>query len=135
MWFGSTFFKEFHKGLAQLVECLLKKVGPCEAMFFSPKRGDSLDMFLEEITEHGLKFSVTEKYDDEIWKRHQSFINGDDDSWPGYEKDHCFPLLVRITRWPFSNCNTWFTPCTYIYLAILHWAPSTGKTFKTLCWW
>ncbi|XP_024032857.1 calmodulin-lysine N-methyltransferase [Morus notabilis] len=92
-----TFFKEFHKGLAQLVKCLLKKVGPSEALLFSPKRGDSLDKFLEEIKENGLRVSVTENYDVEIWRRHQSFVNGDD-SWPSYEKDHCYPLLVRIMR-------------------------------------
>lgn len=92
-----TFFKEFHKGLAQLVQCLLKKVGPSEALFVSPKRGDTLDKFLEEIKDTGLHFSVTAKYDTEIWHRHQSFMNGDD-SWPSYEKDHCYPLLVRITR-------------------------------------
>ncbi|KAF4359616.1 hypothetical protein G4B88_000427 [Cannabis sativa] len=93
-----TFFKECHKGLAQVVKNLLKKVGPCEAIFFSPKRGDSLDKFLEEIKENGLQFSITEKYDAEIWNRHQRFMNGDDhDAWPSYEKDHSYPLLVRIT--------------------------------------
>ncbi|KAL5557549.1 hypothetical protein UlMin_039785 [Ulmus minor] len=92
-----TFFKEFHKGLAQVVKLLLKKVGSTEAIFFSPKRGDSLDKFLEEIKENGLQFSITENYDAEIWKRHQSFMNGND-SWPSYVKDHCYPLLVRIRR-------------------------------------
>ncbi|MBA0636400.1 hypothetical protein Godav_029162 [Gossypium davidsonii] len=93
----STFFKEFHKDLAQVTELLLKKPGPSEAIFFSPKRGNSLDKFLEEIKDNGLLFSITEIYDTEIWNRHQQFMNGDE-SWPGYEKDHCYPLLVRITR-------------------------------------
>ncbi|XVF62195.1 hypothetical protein PTKIN_Ptkin08bG0197700 [Pterospermum kingtungense] len=92
-----TFFKEFHKDLAQITQLLLKNEGPSEAIFFSPKRGNSLDKFLEEIEKNGLLFSVTESYDTEIWKRHQQFMNGDD-SWPGYEKDHCYPLLIRITR-------------------------------------
>ncbi|MBA0706977.1 hypothetical protein Golax_019059 [Gossypium laxum] len=93
----STFFKEFHKDLAQVTELLLKKPGPSEAIFFSPKRGNSLDKFLEEIRDNGLLFSITEIYDTEIWNRHQQFMNGDE-SWPGYEKDHCYPLLIRITR-------------------------------------
>ncbi|PPR99805.1 hypothetical protein GOBAR_AA20860 [Gossypium barbadense] len=93
----STFFKEFHKDLAQVTELLLKKPGPSEAIFFSPKRGNSLDKFLEEIKDNGLLFSITEIYDTEIWNRHQQFMNGDE-SWPGYEKDHCYPLLIRITR-------------------------------------
>ncbi|KAG8497615.1 hypothetical protein CXB51_008931 [Gossypium anomalum] len=88
---------EFHKDLAQVTELLLKKSGPSEAIFFSPKRGNSLDKFLEEIKDNGLLFSITEIYDTEIWNRHQQFMNGDE-SWPGYEKDHCYPLLIRITR-------------------------------------
>ncbi|GLT44562.1 hypothetical protein SLA2020_184480 [Shorea laevis] len=92
-----TFFKEFHKDLARTVQCLLKNVGSSEAIFFSPKRGDSLDKFLEEIKETGLHFSITEYYDAEIWKRHQGLMKGDHD-WPGYVKDHCYPLLVRVTR-------------------------------------
>lgn len=79
-----------------MVMSLLKKAESSEAIFFSPKRGDSLMKFLEEIKADGLHFSVTEKYDAEVWKLHEKFSNGDD-SWPGYEKDHCYPLLVRIT--------------------------------------
>ncbi|GFY87904.1 S-adenosyl-L-methionine-dependent methyltransferases superfamily protein [Actinidia rufa] len=90
-----SFFKEFHKGLARTVKFLLKSKGPSEALFFSPKRGDSLDKFLVEIEKNGLHFSITEIYDTEVWKRHQGFICGNDD-WPNYEKDHGYPLLVRI---------------------------------------
>ncbi|XP_052195842.1 calmodulin-lysine N-methyltransferase [Diospyros lotus] len=91
-----TFFKEFHKSLAQTVNLFLRKEGPSEAIFFSPKRGDSLDKFLVEIKESGLHFSITEIYDTEVWRRHEGFISGND-AWPNYEKDHCYPLLVRIT--------------------------------------
>ncbi|XP_021907918.1 calmodulin-lysine N-methyltransferase isoform X2 [Carica papaya] len=91
------FFKEFHKSLARIIKILLKDAGPSEAIFFSPKRGDSLDKFLVEAKENGLRVSITELYDVEIWRRHEGFMNGDD-SWPSYEKDHCYPLLIRITR-------------------------------------
>lgn len=90
-----TFFKEFHKGLVQTLKCLLKKEGPSTALFFSPKRGDSLDEFLMEVKESGLHFSVDEIYDTEVWRRHQGFIDGDD-SWPNYDEGHCYPLLVRV---------------------------------------
>ncbi|KAL2517943.1 S-adenosyl-L-methionine-dependent methyltransferase superfamily protein [Abeliophyllum distichum] len=92
-----TFFKEFHKGLVQTIRCLLKEEGPSEAILFSPKRGDSLDKFLVEVKDSGLHFTVTEMYDNEIWRRHQIFINGDN-SWPNYDKDHCYPLFIRIAR-------------------------------------
>ncbi|KAJ9541034.1 hypothetical protein OSB04_027540 [Centaurea solstitialis] len=91
-----TFFKEFHKGLVQTIKCLLKKEGPSEAIFFGPKRGKSLDEFLAEVKESGLQFTMDEVYDTEVWRRHERFINNDA-SWPNYEKDHCYPLLVRIT--------------------------------------
>ncbi|GJW22216.1 calmodulin-lysine N-methyltransferase, partial [Tanacetum coccineum] len=92
----STFFKEFHKGLVQTVKCLLSKEGPSEAIFFSPKRGNSLDEFLMEVKESGLQFTIDEIYHTEVWRRHESFINNDT-LWPNYEKDHCYPLLVRIS--------------------------------------
>ncbi|KAI5684066.1 hypothetical protein M9H77_05294 [Catharanthus roseus] len=91
-----TFFKEFHKDLAQTIRFLLSKVGPSEAILLSPKRGDTLEKFLLEIEDSGLQHNITEIYDSEVWSRHQNFANGDD-SWANYEKDHCYPLLVRIT--------------------------------------
>lgn len=91
-----TFFKEFHNGLARIIRFLLKKEGPSEAIFLSPKRGNSLDKFLETIKQNALSFSVTENYNAEVWKHHQAFMHGKD-SWPSYEKDHCYPLLVRVT--------------------------------------
>ncbi|KAI4327742.1 hypothetical protein L6164_020167 [Bauhinia variegata] len=93
-----TFFKDFHKDFARIIKLLLSNAGSAEAILLSPKRGDSLDMFLEVVKENGLHFSVTENYDTEIWKRHERLMNGEDkDSWPNYEKDHCYPLLIRIT--------------------------------------
>ncbi|XP_057975214.1 calmodulin-lysine N-methyltransferase [Malania oleifera] len=92
-----TFFEEFHKSLARTVKSLLTKAGPSEAVFFSPRRGNSLDKFLEEIKESGMHYSITENYETQVWRHHQRFVNGDD-SWPNYEEDHCYPLLVRITH-------------------------------------
>lgn len=92
-----TFFKEFHEGLAHTVKSLLKHSETSEALFFAPRRGDSLDKFLEKIGETGLKFEVVEIYDSKVWKLHQKFLNGDDSSWPNYDKDHCYPILVRIS--------------------------------------
>ncbi|XP_065857574.1 calmodulin-lysine N-methyltransferase isoform X2 [Euphorbia lathyris] len=91
-----TFFKDFHNSLASTVKVLLRNDGKSEAIFLGPKRGDSLDKFLEKIEENGMCFSVIEEYDREIWMRHQQLMSGDK-SWPSYEKDHCYPLLVRIT--------------------------------------
>lgn len=90
-----TFFKDFHQALARTVKHLLSNTGSSEAIFFSPKRGDSLDKFLEKVGEDGLHFCVTENYDREVWNRHQGFMLGDE-TWPSYDRDHCYPLLIRI---------------------------------------
>ncbi|KAL3844993.1 hypothetical protein ACJIZ3_002396 [Penstemon smallii] len=92
-----TFFKEFHKGLAQTIRCLLKEDGLSKAILFSPKRGDSLDKFLVQVEGSGLHFSITEIYDSDIWSRHKKILKGNE-SWPNYETDHCYPLLVTVTR-------------------------------------
>lgn len=92
-----TFFKEFHQGLVRTVKLLLKDSASSEAIFLSPRRGDSLDRFLDEVKSSGLHYSFSENYDPSVWKRHESLMNGDE-SWPNYEKDHCYPLLVRITH-------------------------------------
>ncbi|KAL6493373.1 hypothetical protein OROGR_032507 [Orobanche gracilis] len=93
-----TFFKDFHRDLAGIVKHLLSKTESSEAIFLSPKRGNSLDLFLKVAEEHGLHFSVIENYGKKVWMRHEGFLNGADrDCWPGYETDHCYPLLIRIT--------------------------------------
>ncbi|KAF9618442.1 hypothetical protein IFM89_001165, partial [Coptis chinensis] len=91
-----TFFKEYHDGLAQTIKSLLKRSEASEAIVFSPKRGNSLDKFLEKIKEIGMCFSITENYNKEVWQRHQFFLNGDR-SWPNYETDQFYPFRVRIT--------------------------------------
>ncbi|KAL9241426.1 hypothetical protein vseg_015541 [Gypsophila vaccaria] len=92
-----TFFKECHKGLVQTIKSLLKDTSSSEAILLSPKRGDSLDKFLEEVQITGMHFSVSEKYDNRVWSRHQELMKGDQ-SWPNYEPNHCYPLLVKISR-------------------------------------
>ncbi|KAH9620557.1 hypothetical protein KSS87_021009 [Heliosperma pusillum] len=91
-----TFFKEFHKGLVQTLKSLLKRTSCSKAILFSPKRGDSLDRFLEEVRKSGMNFNVSENYDDKVWERHQQLMKGDQ-SWPNYDPDHCYPLLVQIS--------------------------------------
>ncbi|KAK9108705.1 hypothetical protein Sjap_016765 [Stephania japonica] len=89
-----TFFKEFHEGLANIIKSLLKPSAASQAIFFSPRRGDSLDKFLEKVKETGLHFTIADNYDEVVWERHQKFLLGD--SSLNYEQDHCYPLMVRI---------------------------------------
>ncbi|KAG8074236.1 hypothetical protein GUJ93_ZPchr0006g43565 [Zizania palustris] len=91
-----TFFKQFHQSLAQVVKSLLKHSETSQAIFLGPKRGDSLSKFLEVIKKNGLSCELIENYDPTVWNLHKRFVSGDDRSWPNYDKEHCYPLLVRI---------------------------------------
>uniref|UniRef100_A0A1D1Z2V1 Calmodulin-lysine N-methyltransferase n=1 Tax=Anthurium amnicola TaxID=1678845 RepID=A0A1D1Z2V1_9ARAE len=91
-----TFFKEFHESLALTVKSLLRHSAGSKAIFLSPRRGDSLERFLEKLKQIGLQAEVVENYDPVVWERHLKFLNGDDKSWPNYDKDHCYPLLVTV---------------------------------------
>lgn len=79
------------------MKSLLKKGCASEAIFVNPRRGDSLDKFLAEIKHQGLQFTIFDNYDSKVMNRHQDLMSGYDDSWPGYDEDHCYPLMVRIT--------------------------------------
>lgn len=92
-----TFFKQFHRSLARVVKSLLKHSEASQAIFMSPKRGDSLNKFLEIIKEYGLRYELIENYDPTVWNLHKKYARGDDRSWPNYNEEHCYPLLVRIT--------------------------------------
>ena len=93
----STFFKQFHEGLARTVKSLLKHSATSQAIFLSPKRGDSLDKFLGIIKENGLRCELIENYDPTVWNLHKKYVAGEDRTWPNYDKEHCYPLLVRIS--------------------------------------
>lgn len=92
-----TFFKQFHEGLARTVKSLLKHSATSQAIFLSPKRGDSLDKFLGIIKENGLRCELIENYDPTVWNLHKKYVAGVDRTWPNYDKEHCYPLLVRIS--------------------------------------
>ncbi|WVZ24413.1 hypothetical protein V8G54_002957 [Vigna mungo] len=119
---SATFFKDFHRDLARIVKHLLSKAGSSEAILLSPKRGNSLDLFLEVAKENGLRFSVTENYDQEVWKRHEGFLSEDRDSWPSYEKDNVqtnsetgIVLIQTLTDFMLSLRNTLFCWLGHIF--------------------
>ncbi|CAA6655972.1 unnamed protein product [Spirodela intermedia] len=92
-----TFFKEFHEALALTVKSLLKNSERSTAILLSPRRGDSLDKFLVKVEEIGMRSEVVENYDPAVWQRHLMFLSGEDKSWPNYDEDHFYPLLVKLS--------------------------------------
>uniref|UniRef100_A0A0E0CXW3 Calmodulin-lysine N-methyltransferase n=1 Tax=Oryza meridionalis TaxID=40149 RepID=A0A0E0CXW3_9ORYZ len=96
-----TFFKQFHQSLVRVVKSLLKPSETSQAIFLSPKRGDSLSKFLEVIKKNGLTCELIEKYDPTVWNMHKKYVSGDNRSWPNYNEEHCYPLLIRIINTQF----------------------------------
>ncbi|XP_024456767.1 calmodulin-lysine N-methyltransferase-like [Populus trichocarpa] len=103
----APFFEEFHNALACTVKLLLRNSGPLEAIFFSPKRGDTLDKLLKKVEENGLNFSIIENCDSEVWKCHQGFMAGEGmklltkDSLSSSEHQHYFESIyvwLSLTR-------------------------------------
>ncbi|KAG1354111.1 putative endo-1,4-beta-xylanase 5-like [Cocos nucifera] len=93
-----TFFKEFHESLARIVKSLLKYSEGSEAIFLSPRRGDSLDKFLEKIMEASLQYELVEKYDSQVWNLHQHFLKGQHETssnWNRNDRKTCWLSLYN----------------------------------------
>lgn len=94
--FCSTFFKDCHIDLAHTLKSLLQLSKTSQAILLSPRRGNTLDLFLETVGNLDLHVKVVEKYDNYIWELHTKFIENNS-TWPNYDKEHCYPLLITIS--------------------------------------
>jgi len=94
-----TFFKEFHANLAHTLNSLLALCKASQAIFFCPRRGNTLDLFLEAVNSLGLHVKITENYNSHVWDLHWKFMEQDSCAcdWPNYDKEHCYPLLIIIS--------------------------------------
>lgn len=94
-----TFFKEFHADLAYTLKSLLALCKASQAIFFSPKRGTTLDLFLRAVNSHGLHVEIHENYNSHVWDLHRKFMEYDSCAcaWPNYDEEHCYPLLIIIS--------------------------------------
>lgn len=94
-----TFFKEFHVDLAHTLKSLLALCKASQAIFFSPRRGTTLDLFLQTVNSLGLHVKITENYNSHVWDLHRKFMEQDNCScaWPNYDEEHCYPLLIIIS--------------------------------------
>ncbi|CAK9211174.1 unnamed protein product [Sphagnum troendelagicum] len=94
-----TFFKDFHLDLAHTIKGLLGVSDGCQAILFSPRRGNTLDQFVKACQSAKLNVGITEQYDAHIWSIHKGFLTNDGNSaWPNYDEEHSYPLLLSITH-------------------------------------
>ncbi|KAL2630269.1 hypothetical protein R1flu_014955 [Riccia fluitans] len=92
-----TFFKDFHADLVHTIKCLLGTSKDSKAILFNPRRGNTLDMFVEAAESLGLHVEIREQYDAHLWSVHQQLLNGDRKGWPNYDTNHCYPLFLTVT--------------------------------------
>jgi hypothetical protein len=65
----STFFKDFHAALVEVLQGALTHKGM--VFMFNPARHGSLDRFADLTRQAGLETLVEYHYDDVVWARHQ----------------------------------------------------------------
>jgi len=65
----STFFKDFHGALVEVLQGALTHRGM--VFMFNPARHGSLDRFADLTRQAGLETLVEYHYDDVVWARHQ----------------------------------------------------------------
>lgn len=87
------FFRSFHADLAQLIRSLLRPdTGLC--ILLQPKRGKSMDSFVEIACQVGLSVSVRTDYDPFISKLDAEYTEKYKDA---YKPDIHYPVLIEIS--------------------------------------
>ncbi len=109
----STFFKDFHLDLAHTIEGLLGVLDGCQAILFSPSRGNTLDRFVKACHSAKLNVGITEQYDAHIWSIHKGFLTNDGNSaWPNYDEEpSCCPSPTPTLEHPQKVKKNHFPQC------------------------
>ncbi len=109
----STFFKDFHLDLAHTIKGLLGVSDGCQAILFSPRRGNTLDQFVKACQSAKLNVGITEQYDAHIWSIHKGFLTNDGNSaWPNYDEEpSCCPSPTPTLEHPQKVKKNHFPQC------------------------
>lgn len=99
------FFEDFHKDLITLLYKVLNRCVDSRAIMFAPRRGGSLERFLELLESQNqarisqgldaLVWTLEKRYDDKVWRKHEELQQSRSDS---YRPDIHFPLKLEL-RW------------------------------------
>ncbi|XP_065066155.1 calmodulin-lysine N-methyltransferase-like [Rhopilema esculentum] len=85
------YFLEYQQGLIETISELLSEKG--EAILFAPKRGNTLDTFVN-LANVSFTTQVVENYDKEIWQKYQKFKEGRS----SFDPDIHYPLMVIMQK-------------------------------------
>lgn len=91
------FFDEARSYLVDTIWYYLSATG--EALVMAPRRGKTMSLFIEESVKQGFMVSITQRYNETIWKRHLELMNSS-----LYDADLHYPVLLRLRKPPLA-CN------------------------------
>ncbi|XP_061397331.1 calmodulin-lysine N-methyltransferase-like [Musca vetustissima] len=98
------FFDEARSALVDTIWYYLSQQG--EALVMAPRRGKTMSLFIEESVKYGFMVSITQRYNETIWKRHLELMNS-----TLYDADLHYPVLLRLRKPPVErNGNTTTIP-------------------------
>ncbi|XP_019893114.1 calmodulin-lysine N-methyltransferase [Musca domestica] len=90
------FFDEARSALVDTIWYYLSQHG--EALVMAPRRGKTMSLFIEESVKHGFMVSITQRYNETIWKRHLELMNS-----TLYDADLHYPVLLRLRKPPMER--------------------------------
>ncbi|KAL1139452.1 hypothetical protein AAG570_006436 [Ranatra chinensis] len=109
------FFDDARMDLVQAMWCRMKEDG--SALVTAPRRGRTLDLFLECAVTKGFAFDLLEYYDPRVWQRHLELQA----TCPHYSADIHYPVLIALTKTTKHNITLVDDSSTVgIVLNILH---------------
>ncbi|XP_075153628.1 calmodulin-lysine N-methyltransferase [Haematobia irritans] len=85
------FFDEARSSLVDTIWYYLSSRG--EALVMAPRRGKTMSLFIEEAVKQGFLVSLTQRYNETIWKRHLELMNSS-----LYDADLHYPVLLRLRK-------------------------------------
>lgn len=86
------FFDDARKELVKTMWAGLKVGG--SGLVTAPRRGSTLDKFLEEVQNIGFKYYMSECYNQQVWERHEQLKR----DCPYYDSDIHYPVFIHLTK-------------------------------------
>lgn len=85
------FFDEARAALVDTIWYYLSANG--QAIIMAPRRGNTLDVFVEQANEKGFRCKVLQHYNEKIWQRHTELKESS-----VYDENIHYPILIVLTK-------------------------------------
>ncbi|GAQ82986.1 hypothetical protein KFL_001310160 [Klebsormidium nitens] len=72
------------------------------ALLFNPRRGGTLDKFVDIATRVGLRAELSESFDKDLDRKIERLRGGECAEWPGFDEEHCRPIMLILRHCEFE---------------------------------